>query len=30
MLILTCHPDRFDHLPGAMQINLAERISRET
>jgi len=29
ILILTCHPDRFDHLPGAMQINLAERISRE-
>ena len=29
IVILTCHPDRFDHLPGAMQINLAERISRE-
>jgi hypothetical protein len=30
ILILTCHPDRFDHLPGATQINLAERIIRET
>ena len=29
ILILTCHPNRFDHLPGAMQINLAERIIRE-
>jgi DNA repair exonuclease SbcCD ATPase subunit len=30
ILILTCHPDRFDHLPGATQINLAEKITRES
>jgi DNA repair exonuclease SbcCD ATPase subunit len=29
ILILTCHPDRFDHLTGARHINLAELIQRE-
>jgi uncharacterized protein YhaN len=29
ILILTCHPDRFDHLSGARHINLAELIQRE-
>ena len=28
-LILTCHPERFDHLRSAKQINLAELIARE-
>jgi hypothetical protein len=28
ILILTCHPDRFDHLAGATQINLADQIQR--
>ncbi|HEV3117415.1 MAG TPA: AAA family ATPase [Gemmataceae bacterium] len=29
ILILTCHPDRFDHLPGARQIDLGKLITRE-
>jgi hypothetical protein len=29
ILILTCHPDRFDHLTGVTHINLAEKICRE-
>jgi energy-coupling factor transporter ATP-binding protein EcfA2 len=29
-LIFTCHPDRFDYLPGARQIDLAKLIVRET
>jgi DNA repair exonuclease SbcCD ATPase subunit len=28
ILILTCHPDRFDHLPGAHHIDLAQHICR--
>jgi DNA repair exonuclease SbcCD ATPase subunit len=29
ILILTCHPDRFDYLTGVEQIDLAKRIVRE-
>jgi hypothetical protein len=28
VIILTCHPDRFDHLPGAKHIDLTKHISR--
>jgi uncharacterized protein YhaN len=28
LIILTCHPDRFDHLPGAKHIDLSKHISR--
>jgi chromosome segregation ATPase len=28
VLILTCHPDRFDYLPGARHINLAQVVAR--
>jgi hypothetical protein len=28
IIILTCHPDRFDHLAGARHINLADLVSR--
>ncbi len=28
ILILTCHPERFDHLPGATHIDLAKAIRR--
>lgn len=28
IVILTCHPDRFDHLPGAKQVDLAKLIFR--
>src|SRR4029077_13004238 len=28
ILILTCHPDRFDFLPGAHQIDLTRKIVR--
>lgn len=29
IIILTCHPERFDHLPGAKSIELASLIERE-
>ena len=29
ILIFTCHPERFDHLPGASQIDLVKLITRE-
>jgi len=29
VLIFTCHPDRFDHLPGVRQIDLGKLIVRE-
>lgn len=28
IIILTCHPDRFDHIPGARHIDLANAIER--
>jgi hypothetical protein len=30
ILIFTCHPDRFDHIPGARHIDLAKLIMRGT